>query len=209
MALFHTTPLRLVAWDFDGVLNANEDRGTFRWAESFEDDIGHPLPDFVDSAILGPELQDTLTGKIDILDRITHWAAKVGYPGSAKDILHYWLSRDFHPDAEMQQICRALERKGLRQMIATNADTRRATWVEALRDNFAGVENVVASSAVGAAKPDPAYFAGLSEAADLPPGAILFVDDVSANVQAASNAGFRSFLLTQHSRDALKRTLGL
>jgi putative hydrolase of the HAD superfamily len=51
----------------------------------------------------------------------------------------------------------------------------------------------ISSHQVGAAKPDPAIYEEALERLDVPPDAIMFFDDVHANVVAASALGMRAF----------------
>ena len=37
------TRYKLIAWDFDGVLNANVQNGVFKWMTTFEQDTGLPI----------------------------------------------------------------------------------------------------------------------------------------------------------------------
>jgi putative hydrolase of the HAD superfamily len=54
-------------------------------------------------------------------------------------------------------------------------------------------EVAISSHQVGAAKPDPAIYEEALERLDVPPDAIMFFDDVHANVVAASAIGMRAF----------------
>ena len=98
-----------------------------------------------------------------------------------------------------------LDKRGVRQAILTNADARRASWIEEHADAFPGIEAVFASARIGHAKPAPEAFAHAARALGLDAGAILFVDDEAANVNAAASAGMRSFRYSVLARDALRR----
>ena len=54
-------------------------------------------------------------------------------------------------------------------------------------------EFAISSHHVGVCKPDPAIFARAIERAQLPPDAIVFFDDLQANVDAAQAAGLRAY----------------
>jgi putative hydrolase of the HAD superfamily len=45
------------------------------------------------------------------------------------------------------------------------------------------------SAELGVAKPDPAYFRAAARLIGVPPGAVVFVDDVEPNVEAARETG--------------------
>lgn len=68
-------------------------------------------------------------------------------------------------------------------------------------------EFAISSHHVGVCKPDPAIFARAVERAQLPPDAIVFFDDLQANVDGARAAGLRAFRTLGPSgvRDVLAR----
>lgn len=57
------------------------------------------------------------------------------------------------------------------------------------------IENFVFSNEIGVRKPDPAAFAALTGAMDMPAHELVFIDDNAANVQAARDLGFNVILL--------------
>lgn len=59
----------------------------------------------------------------------------------------------------------------------------------------ARVERFVFSNEIGVRKPDPAAYMALSEALQLAPHEIVFVDDATRNVVAAQSLGFQALLL--------------
>lgn len=207
MDIFHTAPLRAVAWDFDGVLNDNEEKGAFKWKATFEADIGAPIDTLQDALFKSGHYSDCLIGKADVLDPLAKWCATHAPHKTAQDILTYWLTHDFHPEPALQRMIRELDRRGITQVIATNADARRAAWVDALRDQFPGITQVFASGRMGVKKPDPAYYEHLASALDLPPAAIMVIDDVTANINAASKLHFRTYQYSRLARDNLGRAL--
>ena len=207
MSLFHTAPIRAIAWDFDGVLNDNETRAGFRWQAGFEERFGAPVTTLQEALFTGGAFDDCLTGKADVLDRLGAWTAAHAPGHAPSEVLEFWLGQDFHPAPALKALVAHAARRGLPQVIASNADTRRADWIEGHLAHFPGIGGLVASSRVGARKPDPAFFAALAEALDLPPAAILFVDDLAANVNAASGLGFRTYRYSFLALDNLRRLL--
>lgn len=57
------------------------------------------------------------------------------------------------------------------------------------------IEKFVFSNEIGVRKPDPAAFAALEAAMELPPHETVFIDDSAANIQAARDLGFHGILL--------------
>jgi putative hydrolase of the HAD superfamily len=60
---------------------------------------------------------------------------------------------------------------------------------------IAGLDALVDGSVTGVLKPDPRAYAIAAEALELPPSAIVFVDDLPANTAAARDAGMIGLLL--------------
>lgn len=57
------------------------------------------------------------------------------------------------------------------------------------------IEKFVFSNEIGVRKPDPAAFAALEAAMELPPRETVFIDDSAANIDAARELGFQGILL--------------
>lgn len=74
-----------------------------------------------------------------------------------------------------------------------------APYAEHLEREYAFVRDFddgVFSSRVKLVKPDPAIFVLAAQRFDLPPGELVFVDDVQANVAAAQAVGWQAVLFT-------------
>lgn len=199
-------PPRVVAWDFDGVLNRDVADGRSLWAEGFEARTGHPLAPF-QVAIFGDGFAEVMTGRADLRDRVADWAARVGYAPGADALMADWFARDVRPDPVTGALLDALAAAGVRQVIATNNDARRARYIEAEMGYGARVEAVFASGRMGVAKPDPRFFARIARDLDAAPAEIVLIDDLAANVAAARRAGWRAVHLTEGARLALGAAL--
>jgi putative hydrolase of the HAD superfamily len=55
------------------------------------------------------------------------------------------------------------------------------------------------SCEIGCSKPNPSYFTAILDALKIAPHAVLFIDDVEANVAAASSVGIRAELFAPES----------
>lgn len=198
----------VVAWDFDGVLNRNIVDGRFVWADTFEADTGHPLKGFTD-AVFAEGFDDVITGRTDLRDRVDDWARKAGYAPGADALLAYWFERDALPDPDIGPVMDDLRERGVRQVIVTNNEARRARYIEREMEFGPRVEHVFASGRMGVRKPDPAYFAHVTDALGVEPERMLLIDDHPDNVMAAKTCGWRTFHFTDVSRDRLRTVLGL
>ena len=81
---------------------------------------------------------------------------------------------------------------GTRVFHATNQEHRRAAYLMdtlALRDR---IDGMLHSAALGARKPDSAYFTAATREAEVAPSDVVFIDDVAANIEAARRFGWRA-----------------
>lgn len=200
--------IKVVAWDFDGVLNRNIIDGRFVWQDDFERDIGHSRDSF-SAHMFESGFDDILTGREDIQDRVQSWIETVGYLGTADDILAYWFEKDAHPDAEIIDLMVRSAASGVRQIIATNNEARRSRYIEEEMGFQHRVEQVFSSGRLGVAKPDPIFFKQVTGATGVEPHEILLIDDLAANTEAAARLGWRVFHFTSETRALLAETLPL
>ncbi|WP_120632903.1 HAD-IA family hydrolase [Ruegeria sp. EL01] len=201
-------PGTIVAWDFDGVINRNIVNGRFIWADTFEIDIGHSLNDFTE-IIFRKGFDEVITGKVDLRDRIEDWARSVNYTKGADALLSYWFKNDALPDADVTMAMDTLSSRGVRQIIVTNNEARRAAFIEREMGFGNRVEHVFASGRMGVRKPDPAFFKHVTDTLEAEPKQMLLLDDCPKNVPAAVRCGWRAFHFTDYTRNQLRSVLGL
>jgi putative hydrolase of the HAD superfamily len=196
----------VVAWDFDGVLNRNVADGQFLWAKDFEADLRQSLLMF-NRHVFDANFGDVITGREDLRDRVESWAKAVGFAGGPDALLAYWFAKDSFPDPSMLEIIKALSGHGVRQVIATNNESRRASYIENEMGYAALVEHVFSSGRMGVRKPDPAFFTLVAERLDAEPHDMLLIDDAKENVDQAARHGWRSIHFTGGAADSLGRQL--
>jgi putative hydrolase of the HAD superfamily len=198
--------LKVIAWDFDGVLNRNIVDGRFLWADTFEADLGQSLASF-QQHVFGGDFDDVITGRVDLRDRVASWTDSVGFAAGPDAVLDYWFAKDSLPDPAMLGLMRTAAQHGLRQVIATNNEARRARYIEHEMGYGARVERIFASGRIGVRKPDLAYFRHISDYLQVDPACILLIDDVEENVHQAAASGWKSFLFDEDSRGRLEHYL--
>ena len=182
----------IVVWDFDGVLNRNIIDGRFVWSDAFEAEIGKPFDRFQTMIFDGP-FKEVIVGRLDLLDLIRRWSNDAGYMGAPEEILDYWFRNDDLVDPKSLELLEAAERVGLRNVIATNNEARRAHYIEHKMGFDARVERLFASGRLGVAKPDPAFVEIVSERLEVAPERLLLVDDSAVNVAAAEALGWQAY----------------
>ncbi|WP_372573672.1 HAD-IA family hydrolase [Ruegeria jejuensis] len=190
----------IIAWDFDGVLNRNIRDGVFLWAESFEQDLGQSLDVFT-KHVFADDFDRIITGQEDLRDRVASWVERVGFVPGPDALLEYWFKKDALPDVEVLKVQAALSAKGIRHVIATNNEARRARYIEVEMGFGDRAVHVFSSGRMGVRKPDPAFYAQITETLDVAPDRMLLIDDYQASVDAARAAGWQAHFFSDKSRD--------
>jgi putative hydrolase of the HAD superfamily len=198
--------LKLIAWDFDGVLNRGFEGGFFLWQQGFEADLGVSAETFTAFMFGSGRFEDVLIGKRDLLDLLAEWIAADGVAHSPRTVLDYWLHRDARLDA---QVMGWLDRSPAPGVIATNNEAHRAEFIWQRLGFAARMQRIFASGPLGARKPDGAFFAEIERWSGLPSAEILLVDDAEKNIAAARARGWQAFHFHDESRHGLPELLGI
>jgi len=181
--------LRCIAWDFDGVLNRNVVNGQFVWQEKLGE-VGIEKQQF-EAFMFADGFWPIMRGEEDLLHRLARFCEHAGLSVAAEDLLQHWFASDSYPCPNMLRLMARLQSTGLRQIIATNNEHRRSTYIEQEMGYGARVEKVYSSGRMGVAKPDLGFFRAIEKDTGLAPDQILFVDDYRQNTDAASACGWQ------------------
>lgn len=200
--------IKVIAWDFDGVLTNNIVDGRFIWADDFEADIGHSRQEF-ETHVFGRDLEAILTGKEDLRDRVGSWAKSVGYAPGPDALLAYWFKKDLVLDPLTFGLMGRLATQGLRQVITTNNEARRTAYIETELDFKDRIEHIFASGRMGIAKPDIKFFKTVEVSLNVNADEIFFIDDSVENIDAAKTRGWQAMHFTDKTRDTLETLLPL
>jgi putative hydrolase of the HAD superfamily len=187
--------LRGLLVDYGGVLTNPLTEVTGRWLESDEVDRAR-FADLMRRWLgegVGPNpVHDLETGRIGVAEFERLLAVELFEDGAtdpaAAERAVGMLTRMFagmRTEPSMVEVVRAARAAGIRTGLLSNSwglDYPRDDW-DVLFDA------VVISGEVGLRKPDPRIYALAAERLGLPPGQIVFVDDVAGNVRAAVEAG--------------------
>ena len=132
----------------------------------------------------------TLEGRRRLLPFLEALAGQLGLKSTGRELLELW--RRATPDAAARRLVADLRAAGYLTVLATNQQWERREWMRAHLD-YDGLCDIDAySCTLGAAKPDPRYFAAVLSLADTRPDRALFVDDSAANIAAAASLGIRT-----------------
>lgn len=198
--------MKLIAWDFDGVLNRGYQGGFHQWQATFEADLGVSAQAFNDFIFTEENFTSVLTGQRDLLDLLGAYVAAHAVPHAPEAVLDYWLAKDANADEEVLAWVAACPLPGV---IATNNEQHRADFIWH-RMGFAGrMQRIFASGPLGVKKPDGRFFQAIEAWSGLAPGEILLVDDAEKNIAAAAARGWRVFHFTDETRAGLPQVLGL
>ena len=174
--------IRHVMFDADGVLQ-NLPGGWIAAAEPF---FGARALEFLQRSYEA-ELP-TLAGQGDHLAILTATLADFAVTVPVADVYRaVWLSME--PAAASLGVVRALRRGGYGVHLGTNQERYRAAHMREALGYDALFDVSCYSCELGAAKPDPAFFAEAVRRIGAEPPVILFIDDTTQNVAAARDAG--------------------
>ena len=198
--------MKLIAWDFDGVLNRGHQGGFHDWQSSFEADLGVSAAVFTDFMFGSGQFNEVLTGKRDLKDLLAAWKAAHAVPHEVDTVLDYWLTKDANVDA---RVLAWVDACGIPGVIATNNEQHRAKYMWEVMGFQTRMRQIFASGPLGVKKPDGDFFAAIEAWSGLPPAEILLIDDAQKNITAAAARGWQTFHFTDETRDRLPEVLGL
>jgi putative hydrolase of the HAD superfamily len=136
-----------------------------------------------------------------------YWRGILADAGLAPGLLPVLVARTegyVKPIPETWTLVEALDPR-LRRGILSNTTWEWIRRIRAAAPVDERFDPIVLSCDVGACKPDPAIYRHLLERLELPPSAVLFVDDRDDNLSAAASAGIQGVLFTEPA--SLRREL--
>lgn len=194
--------IRCIAWDFDGVLNRNVVGGRFVWMDKLFDKFGVHGDQF-QTHVFQRDFWPVMAGEIDILDHLEGWKTHVGFDGDVTEVMEFWFTEDAVPCPDMMSLMDRVDQAGLRQVIATNNEHRRSSFIENEMGFSDKIERLFSSGRMKVAKPDQAYFKHVEKELGLEPEQILFVDDYAENIEAAADLGWHVHHFSENGHDEL------
>lgn len=174
--------VRQLLLDADGVVQSY----VAGWPDAFAAYVGSRAAEF--AARVNLVEAPALAGRGDFLPALGELLAEFGVAEDAA-IVHDRIWLDIVVDAEVVALVAELRGRGVPVHLASNQRRDRAESILARFGYADRFDRCFFSHALGAVKPDPAYFAALVADLGAEPEDLVFVDDVLANVEAASAAG--------------------
>ncbi len=200
--------LRIIAWDFDGVLNRNVIDGRFVWSQTIERDLGLPLRSFSQYMFKG-RFQQAMIGEADLRMLIGDWLAEEGFDSSPEAIMSYWFDADARPDKRMLSILDRMSAQGIVNVMATNNEIHRTQYIEHDMGFGEKMDRIFAAGRMRMAKPDVDYYHHITDALGVSADQIMLVDDLEENTMAARELGWHAHHYRFDGYDALETALGL
>ena len=171
-------------WDADGVLQRVPDGGEESMRPALEGRVDD-LEACLEQAVLAE--RPALAGEVRWLDVLPGLLAEWGIAEAYDDVVGTWLGID--PVDVARDLVREVRAGGVACHLASNQDAHRAAYMQERLGYADLLDGAFYSCALGAAKPDPAYFAAVLDLLALAPERVLLVDDNPANVAAARSLG--------------------
>jgi putative hydrolase of the HAD superfamily len=191
--------MRSLLFDVDGVLvhslfHADPSRRR-RWDAHLLEDMGVDPEAF--SRLFDNRFAATILGKVSLVETLDAFLPEIGYRGSTMDFVAYWLERDVNLDYQLfDGIKRLRSGCSVRLYVATNQEHLRAHYLWSDLNLGHVFDDIFYAARIGAAKPDPRFFAWINwriGPQDEPP---LFFDDNPTVVEAARQAGWEAVVFT-------------
>jgi putative hydrolase of the HAD superfamily len=169
------------------------------WHQNLERDLGLSPRELQKIFFHTPAFASLMTGQSDLYADLQQVWPKLKCEASVEAFVDYWFSCHSAMDSEVLSLVAELRSGDTQSFLATNQEHHRARYVWktlGLSEHFDGM---IYSAALGAQKPDPAFFTkALGKLPAKEPREILFLDDSLPNVEAAVAAGWNAV----HFREA-------
>jgi glucose-1-phosphatase len=203
-----TSSTKVVVFDLGGVVirinHTWEDAARFAGISTqWEPDGATPLIGF-------PLLDAYQKGDLELDDYLVQLAEYAGCTPPEALRIHNGILREEYPG--VLELVGDIELAGM--ITGCLSNTNAAHWEALTSERFPAtlrLERKMASHLVGLNKPDPAIFLLYAAQNGFSPEEIVFFDDHPANVEAASEVGFRAFRVDPHKDTAsqMREILGL
>lgn len=183
-----------IVYDCDGML-VHEERFSRR-LEAF-----HNIPMDRTLSFFKNEFQECLIGKADLRTELEKSKAEWGWAGSVDELLEFWVAPEHNRiDERFHSVLDEQRARGIRVYLATNNEKYRSDNLIQARGLGAWFDGTFTSSALGAKKPDPEFYASVMRTIALEPSQVLFWDDDQGHIDAARALGLQAELYSDFEK---------
>ncbi|WP_152013987.1 MULTISPECIES: HAD-IA family hydrolase [unclassified Bosea (in: a-proteobacteria)] len=183
--------MRAVLLDVDGVLVTGRPADGLHWSHDLERDLGI-ASDLLQRRFFAHHWTDVVTGRVGLRETLAPVLAEIAPSVSSEALLEYWFAHDARLEEALLQDIASLRRDGLTVALASNQEHLRAHYLSEQLGLAGHVDHFYYSAAIGARKPDSAFYRHIEQALGEPPEALLLIDDTVENISAARQAGWRA-----------------
>lgn len=182
--------------DMDGVLiHGRPDDGS-HWGISLETDLGLRREDFQKN-FFDVYWTDIVVGRAGLMDHLPPVLERIAPHLSAERLIAYWFAHDARLDRDLLQDLEHVRTAGVPVYLATNQGRMRAQYLMETVGLARYVDGVYYSAALGAKKPDRAFFEKVVSRTGIEPGSLLLIDDALSNVDAVLAPGWKAIHWTR------------
>lgn len=182
--------MTILLLDCDGVVIHGHPQGG-RWDKDLERDLGI-RPDLLQARFFKAHFRRVVLGEADLFDVLEAVWPQLETAATPRALVDYWFAMDSRIEPDVVAAVDAVRTAGGKAWLATVQEHHRARYLMddlGLGKHFDGIHY---AAALGAAKPDPAFYERTQAKLDCAPSGVLFLDDSLTNVEAAKAFGWRA-----------------
>ncbi len=169
------------------------------WSANLERDLGLKISDLQEK-FFAPNFEDIVHGRVPMRERLAPVLAQIAPHLTCDQLCAYWFENDSHLDHDLLDQLAAVRAGGVALHLATVQEHERADYLwtrMALKDRFDAIHY---AADLGHAKPALQFYREIEARTGLTPGDIFFIDDKTANIEAAQACGWKAALWTGEER---------
>jgi len=181
--------------DIDGVVAVAQPGSAQPWYATMKADWGIDHDEMARD-FFQREFQEVLRGRFDLYVALQGYLETKGLADRLEEFVAYWFEKDAVIDRRVLAEADAWrQRTGGRCFAASNQEHHRVAYLRDEAGLGAHFDEIVYSAALGVCKPERVFFTNAqARMGVLVAQSILFVDDATANVDAARACGWRAML---------------
>lgn len=185
---------RVLALDVDGVLLDADRGGDGDWTNELERRFGITRPQ-IRAAFFAERWEDVVNGRRPLEGALQEALTQLGVDTGVEEVIACWFDADYVPFEPALDLARRASAAGIRVVLATNQEHRRARYLRERLEGHFPLDDVLYSADLGIQKHDPRFFAAATARLEVDDvSRIVFVDDVEHNVAQARAAGWTAFV---------------
>jgi putative hydrolase of the HAD superfamily len=192
------TEIKAIIWDFDGVFNSMSQ--PIGWTLGLKEHWDIEPTEFITAVLTRDFLAHVVTGKRDLYDHL-RMTNNGFYPDDKVEVFGtWWFENSIEMDLAVVDLCKTLTREGYPAHLGTNNEPHRARHIWETVGMKAHMDQLFTSGHMDARKPHADYFEQIEKTLDLPPSALLLVDDYIGNIEGARACGWKAHHFTSVER---------